>query len=214
MLTRRRRTGAPLFAGRHEREVFDLLRRAGENIAEAAERLVVLFVGWEDRAALAAQIRDLEHRGDVLTRDIFGILNRSFVLPFDQEDFYGLTRALDDIVDFIEEIADLIGLYGVDAPMEQGQELASIIRDAARAVAKATACLERPDDVRPHLAAIRHLEHDGDRVVRGGLAALFDGGIDPMAVIRWKDLFDRLEDAVDACKTAGDQLETIITKHA
>ena len=214
VLSRRGRVGGPLFSGRHERELLGLLGAAGQNVAEAARLLVEVFDRWDDRAEIAAEIRDLEHRGDVLTHDVHALLNRSFVLPFDREDVHALVGALDDIVDLTEEIADLIGLYRVEAPMDQGWELSKVIRDAAREVASAVSRLDHPEELRPHLAAIRDLEREGDRIVRGALAALFDGGIDPMVVIRWKDLFDRLEDAVDACKTAANQLETIVTKQA
>jgi predicted phosphate transport protein (TIGR00153 family) len=198
--------------GRREREIRDLLTAAADNAAAAATMLVELFERWDERVQIATQIRDLEHRGDLLTHDVMGILNRSYVLPFDRRDVHTFASALDDIIDLIEEIADLIGLYAVEAPMDQAEELAAVVRDATRAVARGTSALERPVAVRANLGVIRDLEHEGDRIARGAVAALFDRGIDPMVVIRWKDLFDRLEDAVDACKTAGDRLETIITK--
>lgn len=213
-LRRRRRPAARVFSGPREREVLRLLRTAAGNAADAGTLLVELFDRWDDRAAVAARIRDLEHRGDDFTHDILGILNRAYALPFDREDVHGMATAIDDVVDYIEEVADLIGLYGIEAPMDQARELAGIVRDAARAVARATGSLEDPPAARPHLETVRDLEHEGDRVVRGALVALFDHGIDPMAVIRWKDLFDRLEEAVDACKTVANQLDTIMTKHA
>jgi predicted phosphate transport protein (TIGR00153 family) len=200
-------------AGRRGSGIVELLRAASANGAEAGELLVQLFERWDDRAAIAAEIRDLEHRGDALTHDALVASARSLVLPFDRHDIHRLAGALDDIVDLIEEVADLIGLYAIEAPMDQAQELATITRDAARAVARAMAAMERPDEVRAHVRSIRDLEHEGDRVVRGALAALFHQGIDPMAVIRWKDLFDRLEEAVDACKKAGHQLDSILSKH-
>ena len=142
-----------------------------------------------------------EHEGDRITHDIIQRLNQTFVTPIDREDIYALASALDDIVDFIEEVADFLGLYRIEAPMEQAQALARILHQSAQAVAGAIPRLRTFRDIHHYTVEINRLENDGDRIVREALASLFERGIDPMLVIRWKDIFERLEDAIDATET-------------
>jgi uncharacterized protein len=155
-----------------------------------------------------------EQEGDRITHDIIQRLNQTFVTPIDREDIYALASQLDDIVDYIEEAADFLGLYRIEAPMAQAQELGRILREACRAVADAIPRLRGFQDVRHYTVEINRLENDGDRVIRAALAALFDdGGIDPMLVIRWKDIYERLEAAIDATETTANIIEGILIKN-
>ena len=121
-------------------------------------------------------------------------------------------RALDDIVDHSENVAAQLGLYGVEAPMEQAVEFTEVLVGAGEQIAQALRCLRNGTELGPHLVEIHRLENEGDRLQRDGVASLFAGGIDPMVVIRWKDIFESLEAAVDACETVAHVLEGITLK--
>jgi predicted phosphate transport protein (TIGR00153 family) len=201
-----------LFAPR-EREFFDLFEEAGANIVRASELLERMLDRWPDHGELARDVVVCEQEGDRITHDIIQRLNSSFVTPIDREDIYALASALDDIVDFIEEVADFLGLYRIEAPMEKAIEMASILHQAARAIAGAIPRLRTFKDIHHYTVEVNRLENDGDRVLREALAALFERGIDPMLVIRWKDIFERLEDAIDSTETAAHILEGIVIKN-
>jgi uncharacterized protein Yka (UPF0111/DUF47 family) len=141
-------------------------------------------------------------------------LNQTFVTPIDREDILELASALDDIVDFTEEVADYLGLYRIEAPMDQSQALAHILADATREIERAIPLARDFKDISRHTVEVHRLENEGDRILRGALASLFEGGIDPMVVIRWKDLFEKLEDAIDATEHAALVLEGIVIKNA
>jgi len=155
-----------------------------------------------------------EQDGDRITHDIIQRVNQTFVTPIDREDIFALASALDDIVDFTEEVADFLGLYKIEAPMTQAQGLASILLQAARQISEAMPRLRGFKDLSQYTTEIHRLENDGDRVVREGMAALFDRGIDPMVVIRWKDIYERLEAAIDATEKVANILAGIIIKNA
>jgi predicted phosphate transport protein (TIGR00153 family) len=202
-----------LFAPK-EREFFDLFEEAGANIVRAAELLERMLDKWPDHGELSRDVVVCEQEGDRITPDIIQRLNSTFVTPIDREDIYALASGMDDIVDFIEEVADFLALYRIEAPMEQAQQLARILHESCRQVAGAIPRLRRFDDIRHYTVEINRLENEGDRVVRQALASLFERGIDPMLVIRWKDIFERLEDAIDATETTANILEGIVIKNA
>jgi len=202
-----------VFAPR-EREFFDLFEEAGKNIVRAAALLERMLDTWPDERELAREVRDCEHEGDRITHDIIQRLNSTFVTPIDREDIYALASEMDDIVDFIEEVADFLALYRIEAPMEQAQQLARILTEASRHIAGAIPRLRTFRDIRHYTVEINRLENEGDRVVRQALASPFERGIAPMRVRRWKDIFERLEDAIDACETTANILEGIVIKNA
>ena len=202
-----------LFAPK-EREFFDLFEEAARNAVKAAELLERLLEQWpDDGSALRAQILDCEHDGDRITHAIIQRLNHSFVTPFEREDIIALASGLDDIVDFIEEVADFLSLYRIEAPMDQAQEMARVLHEATRAIAQAIPRLRTLKDIHHYTVEVNRLENEGDRMLRSALASLFEQGIDPMMVIRWKDIFERLEDAIDSTETAVNILEGIIIKN-
>jgi predicted phosphate transport protein (TIGR00153 family) len=201
-----------LFAPK-EREFFDLFEEAGANIVLAAGLLERMVQEWPERSELARDILVCEQEGDRITHDIIQRLNQTFVTPIDREDIYGLASGLDDIVDWIEEVADFFGLYHIEAPMSQAQQQAAILNMACQQVAKAIPRLRGFEDLRHFTVEINRYENEGDRVVREALASLFEAGIDPMLVIRWKDIFERLEDAIDATERVANILEGITIKN-
>jgi uncharacterized protein len=202
-----------LFAPK-EREFFDLFEEAARNAVRAAELLERLLQNWPDGGAeTLAQIVDCEHDGDRITHDIIQRLNHSFVTPFDREDIIALASGLDDVVDYIEEIADFLGLYRIEAPMLQAQEMATVLRQSVAALCSAVPGLRSLQDVHEFTAEVNRLEDEGDRLHRDAVASLFERGIDPMMVIRWKDIFERLEDAIDSTETAVNILEGVVIKN-
>src|SRR5436190_24308339 len=202
-----------LFAPR-EREFFDLFEEAGRNIVQSGEILENILDRWPDHGELAREIVICEQEGDRITHDIIQRLNQTFVTPIDREDILALASALDDVVDFTEEVADYLGLYKIEAPMDQAQQLAKVLHQASRQIAQA---MPRPrgfKDITHYTVEINRLENDGDRITREAVASLFDDGIDPMVVIRWKDIFEKLEDAIDATEHVANIIEGIALKNS
>ncbi len=191
-----------------------LLEESGRNVQRSALALRDLIGDYPERAELARELLLCEQEGDRITHDIIHRLNGggSGRPPLDSADGYSLATALDDIVDYAEQTADSLGLYGVEAPMEQAVALAGVLVGAAEQVARALRSLRTGGDYGPQLVEIHRLENEGDRLLRDGVASLFAGGIDPMVVIRWKDIFESLESSVDACETVAHILEGIALK--
>src|ERR1700759_4785175 len=203
-----------LFAPR-DRAYFELFEEAGRNAVLAAELLEQLLVNYPDSRELAGQILECEHEGDRITHDIIDRLNHTFVTPIDREDILALASALDDIVDYTEEVADYLGLYGIEAPMDQAISLARVLNAACRAIGQAIPMLRgfKPE-ISEHTVEVNRLENEGDRLTREAVASLFDARIDPMVVIRWKDLFERLEAAIDSTEHVADILYGIVIKNS
>ncbi|MBV9048641.1 MAG: DUF47 domain-containing protein [Solirubrobacterales bacterium] len=202
-----------VFAPR-DRVYFELFEEAGRNILQAADLLDRLLSGYPESKDLAGEILECEHEGDRITHDIIQRLNQTFVTPIDREDILALASALDDIVDYTEEVADYLGLYRIEAPMDQAIRLARVLKAAARQIADAMPRLRGFRDISTYTVEINRLENEGDRITREAVASLFDGGIDPMVVIRWKDLFERLEAAIDAAEHVANILEGIVIKNS
>jgi predicted phosphate transport protein (TIGR00153 family) len=191
-----------------------LVEEAARNVQRCGLLLRELLVDYPEHAALAQDLKVCEQEGDRITHDIIHRLaGRGRVrAPFDAGDGYALATALDDIVDHSEQAAAQLGLYGVEAPMEQAVEFTAVLVGAGEQIAQALRSLRSGADLGPHLVEIHRLENEGDRLQRDGVASLFAGGIDPMVVIRWKDIFESLEAAVDACETVAHVLEGITLK--
>ena len=196
-----------------DREFFDLFEEAAANIVRAADLLDQMLAVFPDRAELARDILICEQEGDRITHDIIHRLNQTFVTPIDREDIYELASALDDIVDYTEEVADYLGLYKIEAPMGQAQRLAHILLQASQQIAEAMPRMRTFKDISHYTVEINRLENDGDRLVREAIASLFDNGIDPMVVIRWKDLYEKLEAAIDSTEHVANILEGIVIKN-
>src|SRR4051795_2485002 len=196
-----------------DRQFFDLFEEAAGNNQRAADLLDQMLRHYPDRSELARDILICEQEGDRITHDINRRLNETFVTPIDREDIHALASALDDVVDFTEEVADYMGLYKIEAPMEQAQRQTQILHQAARQIAAAMPRLRGFQDISHYTVEINRLEHDGDRVTREAMGALFDNGIDPMVVIRWKDIYERLESAIDSTETVANILEGIVIKN-
>jgi predicted phosphate transport protein (TIGR00153 family) len=191
-----------------------LVEEAGRNVQRSSLLLHDLLLEYPERATLAQDLKVCEREGDRITHDIIHRLTagRRVSAPFDASDGYALATALDDIVDHSEQAAAQLGLYGVEAPMEQAVDFTRVLLGAGEQIGQALRCLRTGAELAPHLVEIHRLENEGDRLQRDGVASLFAGGIDPMVVIRWKDIFESLEAAVDACETVAHVLEGITLK--
>ena len=196
-----------------EREFFDLFEEAGKNAVRAAALLELMLEKWPDHGEALRDVVVCEQEGDRITNDIIQRLNQTFVTPFDREDIIALASAMDNIVDFIEEIADFLGLFRIEAPTDQAQRMGRVLHEATRHVNDAMPALRRLEDIRTFMLEVNRLESEGDRILREAVATLFDHGIDPMMVIRWKDIYERLEDAIDATEAAMNIMSGIIIKN-
>ena len=197
-----------------DRTFFDLFIEAGKNTLEASRLLDRMMATWPDSGELSKQIFDAEQEGDRITHAIIKRLNSTFVTPIDREDIYGLATQMDDIVDYTEEAADFLGLYKIEAPMSQAQDLTKVLVAACEQLAAGLEHLRDFKDLDRYWIEIHRLENDGDRISRNAVASLFSNGIDPMVVIRWKDMFAVLENAIDATETAAQILEGIVIKNS
>ena len=202
-----------LLRRQRDQRLLELLEEAGVNASRAAALLLEMFTSFPERSDLAREILLREQEGDRLAHDV---IHRIAQAPkraaFDARDVYDLVHALDDVVDHAEEAADYLGVHGIEAPMDQAVELAEVLKRSAAAVHEALAALRRGDALNDYLVEIHALENEGDRVSREAIASLFAAGVDPMVVIRWKDVYESLEQAIDACETVAHVLEGIALK--
>jgi uncharacterized protein len=197
-------------------ELLELFEESGRNVQRASALLRDLYADYPERPEIASAVLACEHEGDRIAHEILSRLAErgSRSADLDAADVHALAGALDDIVDHAEEAADQLGLYGVEAPMEQAQRMAEILVDTADLVAESLRGLRGGEEVAQQLVEIHRRENEADRIVRAAVASLFATGIDPMMVIRWKDIYDTLESAVDACETVANVLEGITLKRA
>jgi len=197
-----------------DRQFFDMLERAGANIVRAAQLLDEMLASFPESRGLAREILICEQDGDQITHEIIRRLNQTFVTPIDREDILQLTSSLDDIVDYTEEVADYLGLYRIEQPMGQAQRLAGVLRDATAQIALAIPLVRGFRDISQYTVEVHRLENEAERIVREAIASLFEVGSDPIAVIRWKDIFERLENAIDSTERTAYILESIVIKNA
>lgn len=196
-------------------EFYDLFTRAGENALEAARKAETRFREYPNPSVTQADVKAVETEGDEITRELINLLNTQYVTPFDREDIYELTTAIDDVVDYIEEATDLLELYGVESATKHVVEQCGILVQAVEQLAVALQRLKAMRGIQDALIELKRLEDEGDRVVHDAVAALFrDDRIDPLIVIRWKDIYDGLERAIDASEHAANVIANIVVKNA
>jgi uncharacterized protein Yka (UPF0111/DUF47 family) len=190
-----------------------LFEESGRNLQRAALLLRDIFADFPEQMGLAREVLLCEQEGDRIAHDILHLVAKDRRNAYDSADVHALVGALDDVVDFAEEASDQLGLYGVEAPMASAQDMTTILVECTEQVATALRGLRGDMDFTPQLVEIHRLENEGDRALRAGVAALFQTGIDPMVVIRWKDIYDSLESSIDACETVANVLEGMSLKH-
>ncbi len=198
-----------------EEQYFALFRQMTSYIYDAARALVELL---EDRsgdyAGHVAGIKSIEHACDELTHTISTKLNSSFITPFDREDIYLLSSALDDVVDLIDDAARAMLIYNVRESTDYARRFGDVIQRMAVQLHEVVSTLERPASIAPRLVEMHRLENEGDDVYHAAIAALFRDSSDPFYVIKWKDIYEKMEAAVDRCESVAHIIESIIIKHA
>ena len=198
-----------------EEQYFGLFRQMTSHIYDAASKLAEMLAGpTADFRKHLDSIKDIEHQCDELTHSISKKLNTSFITPFDREDIYLLSGALDDIVDLIDDAARALVMYNVRETTDYARQFGDVIQRMAVQLHEVVSTLERPAGISPRLVEIHRLENEGDDLYHEAIADLFQGTPDPIRVIRWKDIYDKLEATVDRCEQAANIIETIIIKHA
>jgi len=196
-------------------EFYVLFARAGDNALEVARLVERRFREHPNSGVTQEQVKTAETAGDAITRDLVTLLNTQYLTPFDREDIYMLATEIDDVVDYLEEASDLLGLYGVEMPTRHAVEQCTIIVKAVEQLATACDNLKEMRGVQQALVEVKALEDQGDHVLRDALASLFrDPRIDPLIVIRWKDIYEALERGLDACETAANVIANILVKNA
>jgi uncharacterized protein len=198
-----------------EEQYFALFRQMTSHIFDAASRLVEMLDGKpEDFRKHLDNIKAIEHQCDELTHSISTKLNSSFITPFDREDIYLLSGALDDIVDLIDDSARVFVMYNVRETTDYARQFGDVIQRMAVQLHEVVSTLERPAGISSRLVEIHRLENEGDDLYHEAIGDLFQGTPDPIRVIRWKDIYDKLESTVDRCEQAANIIETVIIKHA
>jgi len=196
-------------------QFYGLFAEAGRNVLEAARLAEQRFQELPNPTVSSQKIKDLEHEGDRLTAEIYQLLNTQYVTPFDRDDVANLAKAIDDVVDHIEHASDLLDLYKVRTSKDHARRQCRVLVGAAEHLAEALEALRGFRGISEHLAAVKRLEDEGDGIVRDAIAGLFDDEVaDVLEVIRWKDIFEALEDATDACDTAAHLVGNIVVKNA
>jgi predicted phosphate transport protein (TIGR00153 family) len=196
-------------------EFYDLFSRAGENALEAARKAEIRFREYPNSSVTQADVKSVETEGDEITRELIQLLNTQYVTPFDREDIYELTTAIDDVVDYIEEASDLLELYGIESTTKHVVDQCRIFVQAVEQLSLALSRLKGMRGIQEVLVELKRLEDEGDRIVHDAVAALFrDDRIDPLIVIRWKDIYEGLERAIDAAERAANVIANIVVKNA
>jgi uncharacterized protein len=192
---------------------YDLFERAAANVSEGARELAALVDDLAEGEARSARIRDLEHEGDRLTREVMKRLDITFVTPFDRDDIHALASGLDDILDAVWAAADLLVLHHVEEPLPELGQLVRVLIRAAEAMVEAVARLRTLEGLNGYLVEINRLENEGDRVYRKAVARLYSGEFRAMDVLKWKDVMDQVEAAIDGCEDIANVIESIGLKH-
>ncbi|MEP7212671.1 MAG: DUF47 family protein [Acidobacteriota bacterium] len=193
---------------------FDYFTQMAGKIEEAAGILVEMLDGSaKDLGEYKQRIKDVEHACDTIMHQITTKLNKSFITPFDREDIYTLSVALDDICDYIDAGARAVVMYDIREFNDYSRQLARIITDLGKEITAAIAMLSRPDGMNKHFVEIHRLENEADDVYFRAMGVLFKEATDAVTVIKWKEFYDILENATDRCESVANIIESIVLKH-
>ena len=194
---------------------FAMFREMSFNILEGAELLKDMLDNFTDPAASQRKIKEIEHKGDTITHEIIKKLNKSFITPFDREDIYALSSALDDILDLIDASSQRVVMYNVEKPTPESKELAFLILKSCQTIDKIVAVLGgKLEPISAYCIEVNALENEADRVCREAISRLFDEEKDPIQLIKWKEIYETLETTTDKCEDAANILESVVVKNA
>jgi uncharacterized protein len=198
-----------------EEKFFVLFKDMTVTIIEGAILLKDMMDNFEDPSESQKKIKDVEHKCDQVTHDIVKMLNKSFITPFDREDIYALSAALDDIMDLIDASAQRFVMYNVDKPTPEAKELAFIILKSCQTIDKAVGILGgKLEPIAEYCMEVNAMENEADRVCREAISKLFDEEKDAIKLIKWKEIYETLERATDKCEDAANILESVVMKNA
>jgi uncharacterized protein len=197
-----------------ERRFFELFELQAQNVVRAAELLLGIFADLDTLSERQRQIKELEHAGDELTHELVSTMNRRFVTPFDREDIFALSSGLDDVLDYIDEIAETMLLYGIDSISDAAKEMGKLLNAAVKELQSAIGKLESRDGVPQHGIEVHRIENLGDAASRRAIGELFSGRYDPLTVIKLKEFYTLLEDSLDRCEDVAEVIENITIKNA
>jgi uncharacterized protein len=196
---------------------FDYFVQYGEIATEAAEILKSLINNLKDSETKLREIEEVEHKGDKLLHDIMEALNKTFITPIDREDIYEIAKALDDIVDYIEATASRFIMFNVTETREAAKVLAELILQSCKEVKKlmqAFKTMKKSQNIIASIIEINRMEDQGDNDFRVAVRALFTSDIPTLEVIKWREIYEFLEQTLDACEDVSDIVEGVIMKHA
>jgi uncharacterized protein len=193
---------------------FDLFVEDAANVLGAARLLEAMLRSYDVIERRAGELRDAEHRGDEISHDIGHRLEATFVTPFDREDIHALISGLDDVLDLIEEVADTFILYRIPSPTAVAVKQASIIVQQCEQIHEALTHLKGFKGLEKYWIEVHRLENEGDQLTRGAIAGLFEDGHKPIEIIKWKAIYERLEETIDKCEDVANIIERIVVKHA
>ena len=198
-----------------DEKFFVMFKEMSMRLIEGAEELKDMLDNFHDPQLSQRKIKDIEHRGDSQTHDIIKKLNKSFITPFDREDIYALSSALDDVLDLIDASAQRFVMYNVEKPTPEAKELAFLILKSCQTIDKAVGLLGgRLEPIAEYCVEVNALENEADRVCREAISRLFDEEKDPIQLIKWKEIYETLERATDKCEDAANILESVVVKNA
>ncbi len=200
-----------------ETKFFELFDRAATNVLEATRRFSDLLGNYTDVEAKVKSVKDVEHLGDELVHETMALLNTTFVTPIDREDIHTLISKIDDVLDFMDGAANRLMLYRIAKPTPELWNLSQVLVRAVEAMVKGVKALheiKKVDPIRLQCIEINRLENEGDQVMRGAMVKLFDEEKDPILIIKWKEIYEGVETAIDRCEDVANVLEGIMLKNA
>jgi predicted phosphate transport protein (TIGR00153 family) len=197
-----------------EHAFFELFTAQAENVHQGAAALVALLENYKDVPVQVERIKTIEHTGDELTHDLLTRLNQTFITPFDREDIHNLSSKVDDVLDLTDAVASRLVTYNVHSVRPGFADLAKILLQSCDEVRQAVSRLELQDGMLEHCIEINRLENEGDRLSRTMIGQLFDEEKDPVELIKWKELVEVLETAIDKCEDVANVLEGVSLKNA
>jgi hypothetical protein len=192
---------------------FELFNQAAQNMVVGSRLLKIMMESYHDIERQAREIKRIESAGDAITHTIIRNLNQTFITPIDREDIYALASSVDDVLDFVEAISDRLVVFKIEKPTEEAIRLADILYRSAEELGRGISLLGSVTDLNPTFVKVNSLENEADRISRDAIARLFENEHDPIMVLKWKEIYESLEQGTDRCEDVSNVLEHILLKH-
>jgi len=199
-----------------EEKFFDLLEEHAKGVRVGTSLFLDIVTSWQPADPRLSRMKELEHESDITTHEIMDKLNRTFITPIDREDIHTLAKQLDDVIDIANRVVHRMDLFGIKETTQELCDLAAIMHEASGVVEKAIESirhLNRPQRVLDYCVEINRLENSGDRFAEKAISKLFHNETNPLEVIKWKELYDSVEDGIDKCEDIANTLESIVVKY-